>query len=183
MDSVGTVFLVVGVVGVLVLLASLLVGEIGGFLSADADGPFSLPAIAALIGGIGFGGAATSALLPSTLSTGLVVGLSALVGVVVAIPLAYATIRFSTALQNMPTDATLTRADLLGSMGIVVSAIPTGGFGEVRLAVAGQQLKYHARSEHPLSAGTPVYVVDTPTETSVEVVSTAELANPEGPLT
>jgi hypothetical protein len=56
--------------------------------------------------------------------------------------------------------------------------VPAGGLGEVRLSVGGQQLKYHARSAVPLPAGTPVYVVDTPTETSVEVVSTA----PEPPL-
>ena len=60
MDATAVTFLVIGGIGAGVLVLSLLVGEIGGalHLSADADGPFSVPAIAALIGGIGFGGAA-----------------------------------------------------------------------------------------------------------------------------
>lgn len=171
MDPIAVVFLVVGGVGVLVLLASLVVDEIGDLLAGDADGPFSLPALAALVGGTGFGGAVAVTLLPQ-LPGPLTVLLAVLAGLVLAVPLALGTVRFSSALQHMPTDATLTRSHLLGSVGTVVSAIPTGGLGEVRIAVAGQQLKYYARSESPLPAGTGVYVVDTPTETTVQVVST-----------
>ena len=63
------VFLVIGAVGVLVLLISFFVGELGelGLGDADADGPFSVPAIAALLGGVGFGGAAAVSLLPDGL--------------------------------------------------------------------------------------------------------------------
>ena len=55
------VLLAVGGLGVAVLVASLVLGEVG---PADADGPFSVPALAAGLGGIGFGGAAATALLP-----------------------------------------------------------------------------------------------------------------------
>jgi membrane protein implicated in regulation of membrane protease activity len=176
-DPLAVTFLVIGAVGVGVLVLSLLVGEIGGafhlHLGADADGPFSLPAIAALIGGVGFGGAAATALLPSELSDGLTVVFALIIGLAVALPMAWAAIRFSRSLQNMPTAETLTRDHLLGALGVVISAVPSPGFGEVRLSVAGQQLKLSARSAVPLPSGTPVYVVDTLSDTAVEVVSTA----------
>ncbi|MBN1094513.1 NfeD family protein [Blastococcus sp. TML/M2B] len=94
-------------------------------------------------------------------------------GLVVAVPLAWGAIRLSRALTDMPTEPTLTRHSLIGAQGVVVSAVPSTGYGEVRLALAGQQLKYSARSAVALPAGTPVYVIDTLSETAVEVVSTA----------
>ena len=172
MDPIVVAFLAVGGVGLLVLLVALVVGEIGELGSGDADGLFSLPAIAAFLGGIGFGGAAVTALVPE-LPGAVTVLLAVLGGLLVALPLAAGAIRLSSALRDMPTEPTLTSARLIGAQGVVVSGVPVGGLGEVRLSVAGQQLKYHARSEVALPAGTPVYVVDTPTDTSVEVVSTA----------
>ncbi|SCX59173.1 hypothetical protein SAMN03159343_3908 [Klenkia marina] len=172
MDATAIAFLAVGGVGVGVLLLSLVVGELGDLGHGDADGPFSLPAIAAFLGGVGFGGAAASALLPA-LPGGITVLLCLLVGLVVALPLAAGAVKLSSSLRDMNTTPTLTSGDLLGAQGVVVSAVPAGGFGEVRLALHGQQLKYAARSEVPLPTGTPVYVVDTPSPTSVEVVSTA----------
>ncbi len=167
-------FLVIGGIGALVLVLSLLVGEIGGalHLSADADGPFSVPAIAALVGGIGFGGAAAVAVLPEW-PDAVTVLIAVVVGLAVAIPLAWAAIRLSRSLQNMPTQETLTRDHLVGAQGVVVSSVPSAGFGEVRLALAGQQLKFSARSDVPLPTGTPVYVTEALSDTAVEVVSTA----------
>ncbi|MPR00378.1 hypothetical protein GB931_21130 [Modestobacter sp. I12A-02628] len=171
MDPIAVAFLVAGGVGLLLLLVSLVAGEVELGLG-DADGPFSLPAMAAFVGGIGFGGAAATALLPA-LPGAVTVLLGLGVGLVVAVPLALGAVRLAAVLRDMPTEPTLTTAHLLGTQGVVLSAIPRGGLGEVRLTVGGQQLKYHARSELPLPAGTPVYVVATPSETSVEVVSTA----------
>lgn len=175
MDPTAVTFLVIGGIGVAVLVLSLVVGELGdlGIGSADADGPFSVPAIAALVGGVGFGGAAASALLPDALPDVVGVLLAVLVGLAVAVPLAWAAIRLARALKDMPTAETLTRHHLVGAQGVVVSAVPSPGFGEVRLAVAGQQLKLSARSDVPLPTGTPVYVVDAISDTAVEVVSTA----------
>ena len=172
MDLIAVAFLAVGGLGLLVLVVALLAGELGDLGPVDADGPFSLPAIAAFTGGIGFGGAATTALLPP-LTGWLTVVLALAGGLVVALPLAAGAVRLSAVLQDMPTEPTLTADRLLGAQGVVVSRIPPGGLGEVRLSAAGQQLKYSARSDVPLTAGTPVYVVDTLTETSVQVVSTA----------
>ena len=173
------VFLLVGVLGLVVLLLSLFAGELGEFGHPDADGPFSVPAIAALLGGIGFGGAAATAVLPEALPDVATALLSVAVGLAVAVPLAWGAVRLSRALKDMPTQETLTRHHLIGAQGVVISAVPSPGFGEVRLSMAGQHLKYAARSDVPLPTGTPVYVVDTLSDTAVEVVSTApELPHP-----
>ena len=173
------VFLLVGALGIVVLLLSLFAGEIGEFGHPDADGPFSVPAIAALLGGVGFGGAAASAVLPEALPDAVTVLLSVAVGLAVAVPLAWGAVRLSRALKDMPTQETLTQHHLIGAQGVVVSAVPSPGYGEVRLALAGQQLKYAARSDAPLPAGTPVYVVEALSDTSVQVVSTAPDPMPE----
>ena len=169
MDPIALALLAVGGVGLVVLLLAFVFGDLD---VGDADGPFSVPAIAAFVGGVGFGGAAVTALLPD-LPGAVTVLIALLGGLVVALPLAAGAIRLSAALRDMPTEPTLTPDRLLGAQGVVVSGVPAGGLGEVRLTVAGQQLKYHARSDVALPTGTPVYVVDTPTETSVQVVSTA----------
>ncbi|HET6394213.1 MAG TPA: hypothetical protein VFG13_15405 [Blastococcus sp.] len=177
-----SVFLVIGAVGVVVLLISLFVGELGelGLGDVDADGPFSVPAIAALLGGIGFGGAAAVSVLPADLPDAGTAVLAVGAGLVVAVPLAWAAVRLSRALKDMPTQETLTRHHLVGAQGVVVSAVPSTGYGEVRLALAGQHLKFAARSDLALPAGTPVYVVEALSDTAVEVVSTAE--KPPHPL-
>jgi membrane protein implicated in regulation of membrane protease activity len=165
------VFLVVGALGLGVLLLSLVIGEIGDL--GDADGPFSVPALAALLGGVGFGGAAAASVLPEGMADDGRAGLALVAGLVVAVPLAWAAVRLSRGLRDMPTVETVTRHHLVGTQGVVVSAVPSPGYGEVRLVLAGQQLKFAARSDTPLPAGTPVYVVEALSETAVHVVSTA----------
>jgi len=172
------VFLVVGALGLGVLLLSLVVGEVGD-LAGDADGPFSVPALAALLGGVGFGGAAAASLLPDGLPDAGRALLALVAGLVLAVPLAWAVVRLSRGLRDMPTAETLTRHHLVGTQGVVVSDVPSPGYGEVRLVVAGQQLKFAARSDSPLRAGTPVYVVEVLSETAVHVVSTAPDPLPE----
>jgi membrane protein implicated in regulation of membrane protease activity len=176
---VAAVFLLVGALGIVVLLLSLFAGEIGDFGHPDADGPFSVPAIAALLGGVGFGGAAASAVLPEALPDAVTVLLALAVGLAVAVPLAWGALRLSRALKDMPTQETLTRAHLVGALGVVISAVPSPGYGEVRLSLAGQQLKLAARADVPLPTGTPVYVVEALSDTAVEVVSTAPDPMPE----
>jgi hypothetical protein len=74
--------------------------------------------------------------------------------------------------MNMSTDATLTSADLVGASGVVITPVPADGYGEVRLAIAGQQLKFNARSVEPLALGTRVFVIGVPSPTSVLVEPT-----------
>ena len=174
------VFLVVGALGLGVLVLSLLAGEIGEIGEiGDADGPFSVPALAALVGGVGFGGAAAAALLPDGLpDTGRAL-LALAAGLALAVPLAWGAVRLARAVRDMPTTETITRHHLAGTQGVVVSAVPATGYGEVRLTLAGQHLKFAARSDVPLPTGTPVYVVEALSETAVHVVSTAPDPLPE----
>jgi membrane protein implicated in regulation of membrane protease activity len=171
------VLLVVGALGLGVLVLALLAGEIGDL--GDVDGPFSVPALAALVGGVGFGGAGAAALLPDGLPDVGRALLALAAGLVLAVPLAWVAVRLARGLRDMPTATTLTRHHLVGTQGVVVSDVPSPGYGEVRLVVAGQQLKYAARSDTPLRAGTPVYVVEALSETAVQVVSTAPDPLPE----
>jgi hypothetical protein len=174
MDATTLTFLVIGGVGVALLLVALLVGEIADFGHPDADGPFSLPAIAAFVGGAGFVGAIPAALLPEATPSALRVLISAAIGIVGALPLAWGAVRMSAGLMHMSTDRTLTQTDVLGATGTGVTAIPGSGYGQVRLMLAGQWLTYSARSDAPLAAGTPIFVTETLSATSVEVVSTAD---------
>jgi hypothetical protein len=105
-----------------VLLLALVFGD-ADLGDADADGPFSLPAIAAFLGGIGFGGAAVTAVLTDL--PGVATVLVALVGgLVVALPLAAGAVRLSAALRDMPTEPTLPSGHLIGAQGVVVSRCP-----------------------------------------------------------
>ncbi len=174
MDPVTLTFLVIGGFGVLLLVIALVVGDLLHFGGPDADGPFSLPAIAAFIGGAGFVGAIPAALVAGSWSSGSTVALSTVVGVVGALPLAYGAVRLTSGLIRMRTDPTLTEEGLPGALGTVITPIPAVGFGEVRIRVAGQDLKYSARSHTPLPIGTPIFVSEALSATLVEVVSTAD---------
>jgi len=138
-----------------------------GHAGRGGDHAFSLPALAGFVGAFGFAGAAAAELTGSTV-------LAVLAGVAAAVPAGWLAGRLTRAAMEMRTDATLGQQDLVGATGVVIRAVPTGGYGEVRLAVAGQQMKFHARAAGPLPAGTWVLVIDAPSPTSV-VVETTDL--------
>ncbi|TMM40167.1 MAG: hypothetical protein E6F99_04195 [Actinobacteria bacterium] len=137
----------------------------------DAGTDLSLPVIAGFLGALGFGGAIGATLAGSTGAIALVVGL--VVGLVAAVPTAFLAGKLVNAAMNMATDGTLTSSDLLGMSGVVITPVPVGGYGEVRLAVAGQQIKFNARANEPLALGTRVFVIEVPSPTSVLVEPTA----------
>jgi membrane protein implicated in regulation of membrane protease activity len=169
-------FLVIGGIGVAVLAASWLLGAILDFGHVAADGPFSLAAMAAFVSAFGFGGAAIGAVLPELGNLSLLI--SVLAGLAAAIPAAWFAIRLTQAVMHMPTDPTLTRDHLIGATGVVVTRIPEDGYGEVRVRVAGQQIKFNARASQPMPSGTEVFVIGTPSETSV-IVEPAEMILPD----
>jgi membrane-bound ClpP family serine protease len=163
-------FLVIGAIGVVLLAASLLVGDLLHIGHPDADGPFSVPAIAAFVGAFGFGGAIAAALTRG--SSAISVLVAVLVGVGVAFPTAWGTMLLARAASRMRTDATPTRSDLVGRLGVVVTSIPAEGYGEVRITMGGQPVKLNARSDQPVALGARVFVVEAPTDTSVVVEET-----------
>jgi membrane protein implicated in regulation of membrane protease activity len=121
-----------------------------------------LPVIAGFLGAFGFGGAIVAGL-------GGGWALSAVVGVVAAVPAGWLAGRALHAAMNISTDATLTSNDLLGAAGVVISPVAVGRLGEVRLAIAGQQMKFHARSDQALALGDRVFVISVLSPTSVLV--------------
>jgi hypothetical protein len=163
-----TVFLIIGAVGLALVLLSLVLGEVleGLFGGLDIDvggGIFSAPVLGSFLASFGFGAAlimfatgagATAGALGGLLS-GLVIGGIALV--------------MMRSLVNMPTDETVTTSGLTGSPGVVITAIPAEGFGEVTIRHHGSQHKYNARAVEPIPAGTPVQVTAVLSASAVQV--------------
>ena len=152
-----TAYLVIGAVGLLIVLAALLVGEVldGLFGAFDLDvggGVFSAPVLGSFLASFGFGAAlvmastdadATVAALGG-LASGLLVGGIALV--------------MTRSLLRMPTDATVTTRGLEGTAGVIITPIPDQGYGEVTIRHHGEQRKYNARAAEPLSVGVQIKV-------------------------
>jgi hypothetical protein len=173
MDTVTMAFLVVGGVGLAVLAVSVLLGDLLNLGHADVDGPFSVPAVAGFIGALGFAGAVAAYLTPGGTTTRVIVAIAG--GMVAALPTGWLAMRLSRLAMNMRTDATPTRADLVGTLGVVVTPIPADGYGEVRVRLAGQQVKLNARADRPLPLGTRIFVIEAPTPTSVLVEETPSI--------
>ncbi|MGC9667879.1 hypothetical protein ACNTMW_15150 [Planosporangium sp. 12N6] len=175
MSAVTVTFLGVGGLSLLLLMLSLIGGHLHlGHVHVDHPGAgpgdgftLSLPVLTGFIGAFGFGGAAAAELAPGHSVWAAIGG-----GLVAAVPTAWLAGRLLRTAADMPTDATLTSADLIGAIGVVISEVPAGGYGEVRLTVAGQPLKLHARSATPLALGTRVFVIEVPSPTSVLVEPT-----------
>lgn len=171
MTAATVVFLVIGAVGIVILAVALLGGEIAHLGGIGADGLVSLEAVAGFLGALGFAGAITAELLDAR-TPGLI-AVSAAVAAVAAVLAAWLALRLSRAARDMPTDATPTRQHLIGTLGVVVTPVPAGaGYGEVRIRLGGQPVKLNARSDHALPAGTQIFVVEAPTDTSVVVEAT-----------
>jgi hypothetical protein len=69
----------------------------------------------------------------------------------------------------MPTDRTDTEADLLGSLGRIVTPPAAGRYGEVLLARPAGPVKVACIAAEALPAGTEVVVVDVSSSTLVTV--------------
>jgi membrane protein implicated in regulation of membrane protease activity len=185
MDAITVTFLAIGGLAVLLMLLSLVGGHlhvghlhvghvhlghlhIGGADAGHGGGELTLPSIAGFVGAFGFGGAVVASLLRGYGSLTVLAATAA--GLVVAVPAGWLGGRLTRAAMDMPTDATPTSADLIGACGMVTSDVPAGGYGEVRLFVAGSAMKLYARADEPLGRGTEVFVIEVPTPTSVLVV-------------
>jgi membrane-bound ClpP family serine protease len=161
------VFLVIGGLGILVLAVSLLGAELLDLGHIELPEVFTLEVVAGFLGALGFVGAIASELLDAR--TPGSVAAAAGVGALAALPAGYLALRLSRAARNMQTDATPTRADLVGTLGVVVTPIPTAGYGEVRVRLGGQPVKLYARADHPIPIGAEIFVVEAASETSVVV--------------
>ncbi|MEV6309521.1 hypothetical protein AB0M10_13100 [Streptomyces sp. NPDC051840] len=167
-----TVFLGLGIAGIALLTLSLifdgvlegLFGDVlGGVLDGSFDGLLSLPVIAGFLSMLGFGGAivlgTTGAGTPVAIAAGAGAGLVA----------AWLTWKLSKALMADQTTPTPRGDDLVGTSGSVVTPIPADGYGEVLLRLAGQTVKFAAKSSVPVERGAEVWVEATLSTTSVTV--------------
>jgi membrane protein implicated in regulation of membrane protease activity len=186
--NVTTTFLAIGGFGVFLLAASVLfgshvhVGHVdfhlpthwhighGGHAHPGSETAFSLPSIAGFIGAFGFGGAIASSLLHGGQAL-----VPSLIGLAVAVPTAWGAARLTRAAMEMATDATPEQRDVIGALGVVIREIPDQGYGEVRVRLAGQLMKFHARAAQSLPAGAEILVIDAPTSTSVVVESATSI--------
>lgn len=197
MDAVTITFLAIGCFSLLLLVLSLVGGHVHlghlhlghlhighlhvGHAHAGSTGDggieLTLPAIAGFLGAFGFLGAIAASLWPGHgAGTAL---LAAVVGLVAAVPAGWAGGRLMRAAMDMNTDGTLESSDLVGATGVVISPVPADGLGAVRLSVAGQQIRFNARSAEPLALGTRVLVIEVPTSTSVLVEPTSGIGLPD----
>ena len=179
-----TAFLVIGGVGLLLLLVSLIAGDLldgafgavgaldahsvgGEFLGGDLAGTFlSGAAVSGFLAAFGFAGAGIES---ATGATPLAISGGLLAGVAVGGLAGWLT----KTLMRGGTDATVRSESLVGHRGSVISEIPPHGLGQVGLTVGGQLTRLNARCDRPLPAGTSVVVtaVDSPTAVTVAALS------------
>ena len=160
-------FIVIGIVGAVLLLSSLLFDDVIDGLVPDLDF-ISGPVIGAFLAAFGlFGWFATSGVdLPSLLAIVIALGGGVVFGGF--------TFKLTDALINQPTDATPTTASLVGQTGKVVTPVRADGIGEVLVALGGASTKYTATADTDLATGSPVVVVAVESPTKVRVQSEAE---------
>ncbi|MGI8574082.1 MAG: NfeD family protein [Egibacteraceae bacterium] len=166
MDAV-TIFIALGVVGLVIAVSSLLMGDVFDVLDGLFDaidlgsGLFTGPIIGGFLAAFGFAAALTSAplgtfggLLVGMLSGGAVGGLAAWL---------------TRSLMNMRTDPTPRSQDLVGRPGEVLLPLRPGSYGRVAIAAYGQRMQMSATADSEIPAGSRVVVVEVTSPTSVIV--------------
>ncbi|MFK4106457.1 hypothetical protein ACI2L1_41695 [Streptomyces sp. NPDC019531] len=165
-----TLFLGLGIAGVVLLVLALVFDGLleglfdgVGALEGLFDGLLSLPVIAGFISMLGFGGAIVLG------TTSLGAGGATVVGAGAGVGAGRLTWRLSRALMREEPGTSPRGTDLVGTSGSVVTQIPAGGYGEVLVYLAGQPVKYAAKSAGPVERGTEVWVEQALSATSVAV--------------
>lgn len=167
-----TTFWVIGAIGLVLLLAMVLVGDVLEGLNhfEFLDGEFfSAASIAGFIGAFGFTGAGVLSVTDSMVAA---CAAGACMGALFGWLVAWGTRK----LKAGESDAVHRTQSLVGASGVVISAIPEQGYGEVRVYSAGQPLKINARSDRALAGGTRIWVSDVLSATAVQVQATDPVA-------
>ncbi len=169
MDSLHVIYWSMAGVGTVVMVGLLVLGmdhdiDFGGDVDVGADagfdmahdgpGPVGLKTILAFTAGWGWGG-----LIGLDLGWGL---LSLPFGMIVGLGLAAVVLYFMRFLYAQEATSTVGVAHMIGQEGVVLTTIPSGGTGEIRLNVRGTSLKCLARSdsEEAIPAGATISVVE-----------------------
>jgi membrane protein implicated in regulation of membrane protease activity len=158
-----TTFLVIGIVGLVLVAVSLFFGDVhSGFLEALDNDVFSTAVLGGFVSAFGFAAALMDGIGTPTLIT-VLVGAGA--GVVVG----WLAWWLTKLVKDGGSDATLTADDALGRSGRVISAIPSEGYGAVRLTIGGHSVQLNAKAEAPIEPGTEVHVTQILSPTAVLV--------------
>lgn len=158
-----TVFLVLGIIGTVVLLISLVAGDfLDGTLDALEADWISTAAIAGFVAAFGFGAAAIDA-------TGAVLPVSLAVGAGSGVLVAWFAWWLTRLVKDGPSDGTVSIGDSVGQVAQVITAIPAGGYGVVRVLVGGHTLQFNASAQLPIESGTRVNVTGVLSPSAVSV--------------
>lgn len=157
-------FIAVGVVGALLLVAFLVFDDFLDEIIPDADW-ISGPVLGAFLAAFGLFGWMVQS------STGAATWVAAVAGLAGGIGLGYGTFRLTKAVANTPTDATPTKRDLVGREGRVITAVVAGRLGEVLVSIGGQSVKLAATAEPgvELERGARIVVIEATSPTRVVV--------------
>lgn len=167
----GGVFLVIGIIGVVLLLVSLLLDGI--FEVFDfGDGPLSLTTLSAFTAIFGF---ASFAGVGAGLSTGVGAVLGALAGLLGGAAAWWLT----RLIRGAESNTAVSGSDLVGSEGAVVLAVPLGGLGEVAVIRHGERISLAATADEPIPRGASVRIVQIITSTSVKVEAIRPQTDPD----
>ena len=159
----GGVFLVIGIVGALLLILSVILDGVFDLFDFG-DGPLSLTTIAAFTAIFGFAAFAA-------VGAGASTGLAALIGGIAGVAGGAGAWWLSRLIRSAESTTTVSSSDLVGSEASVVLAIPVGGLGEVALVRNGERVSLAAAAppDPTLPRGARVRIVQTLTSTSVLV--------------
>lgn len=175
-----TTFLVIGGIGVVLMVVTLVLGEIlDGLLEFDfaaglESDVFSTGGIAGLLGGVGFGG-----VIGLSISNSMIIAI--VVGIVVGLLLAFMAGRLTGWLRRQSSAGTHSTQSLVGVEAQVLTAIPADGYGQIRVRRSGHTYTLNAKSSLPLEQGTRVWIAGVLSATSVEVRPVDLVGNPEPP--
>lgn len=158
-----TAFVVIGIVGLLLLAVSLVLGDlldgVGDVIPSDL---FSTEVVGGFVAALGFGGAVADA-------AGAPGAVAWPVGIACGVAFGWFAGWLTRLVRSGGSDATLSTDDSVGHSGRVVSAIPADGFGSVTIAVGGHTLRLNARADVPLEPGAEVHVTSVISPTAVTV--------------
>lgn len=156
-------FLVIGIVGLVVIAISLLVGDLhSGALDGLGLDWFSTEVVGGFVSALGFAGAIA-------VDAGAPDGIAVLVGVAAGVVFGAAAAGLTRLVRGGGTDDVPESDDTIGREGRVLTAVPDDGFGSVEVWVGGHTLRLNARSDQALGAGTRVHVTGVLSPTAVTV--------------
>ncbi len=169
-----TVFLVIGIIGLALVAGSLIFGEaVEGLLDLDVLGGdlFSVASIAAFLGAFGFGGVISLSVVDVT-------WIAVVVGIVAGALAAWGATSLTRWLKRGENAASFRSDSLIGATARVITDIPDGGYGEVRVLGPGGARKRSARADVAIPSGTEVWVSDVLSPTAVAVTPVQQLDPP-----